>query len=45
MMGMPAVISWQAILLGAVLSTVTGIAAGVLPARRAASLLPADALR
>jgi putative ABC transport system permease protein len=45
MMAMPAVISWQAIGLGAALSAITGIAAGVIPARRAASLLPVDALR
>jgi ABC-type antimicrobial peptide transport system permease subunit len=44
-MAMPPVISWPAILLGALLSIVTGIAAGVLPARRAAALPPADALR
>jgi len=44
-MAMPAVISWQAILLGAGLPAITGIAAGVLPARPAASLLPVDALR
>jgi putative ABC transport system permease protein len=37
--------SWAAVLLGLILSTVTGLLAGVLPARRAARLPPADALR
>ncbi|ACB73610.1 ABC transporter permease [Opitutus terrae] len=36
---------WLAIALGLLLSTATGLLAGVLPARRAARLLPADALR
>jgi putative ABC transport system permease protein len=39
------VLSWKAILLGIALSAVTGLVAGVLPARRAALLQPADALR
>lgn len=39
------VFSWSAVLLGLVTSTVTGTLAGVVPARRAARLLPADALR
>jgi putative ABC transport system permease protein len=36
---------WKAALLGLVLSAATGLAAGVLPARRAARLTPAEALR
>jgi putative ABC transport system permease protein len=39
------VFSWQAILLGLAAGAVTGFLAGVLPARRAARLQPADALR
>jgi putative ABC transport system permease protein len=39
------VLSWQAILLGVVLSAVTGLGGGVVPARRAARLRPVDALR
>lgn len=39
------VFSWAAVLLGLVMSTATGLLAGVVPARRAARLLPADALR
>jgi putative ABC transport system permease protein len=39
------VFSWKAILLGLVAAAVTGLLAGVLPARRAARLQPADALR
>lgn len=39
------VFSWSAVLLGLFMSTVTGLLAGVAPARRAARLLPADALR
>lgn len=38
-------LSWRAILLGIVVSAITGLLAGVLPARRAARLDPADALR
>lgn len=37
--------SWTAILLGLLMSIATGLLAGVLPARRAARLQPADALR
>jgi putative ABC transport system permease protein len=37
--------SWGAVLVGLVASGVTGLLAGVLPARRAAQLQPADALR
>jgi putative ABC transport system permease protein len=39
------VLSWRAIVLGVVVSTLTGLLAGVLPARRAARLDPAVALR
>jgi len=39
------VFSWQAILLGLGASALTGLLAGVAPARRAARLEPADALR
>jgi putative ABC transport system permease protein len=39
------VLSWQAALLGLVVSCLVGLAAGVLPARRAAALPPAEALR
>ncbi|HSS48013.1 MAG TPA: ABC transporter permease, partial [Thermoanaerobaculia bacterium] len=39
------VFSWQAILLGLGAATLTGLLAGVAPARRAARLEPADALR
>jgi putative ABC transport system permease protein len=37
--------SWEAVLVGLVASAITGLLAGVLPARRAAQLHPADALR
>jgi putative ABC transport system permease protein len=37
--------SWEAVLVGVVASAITGLVAGVLPARRAAQLQPADALR
>jgi putative ABC transport system permease protein len=37
--------SWEAVLVGIVASAITGLLAGVLPARRAAQLHPADALR
>lgn len=40
-----AVFSWSAVLLGLLMATVTGLLAGVMPARRAAGLRPADALR
>ncbi|MPY90704.1 MAG: FtsX-like permease family protein [Luteitalea sp.] len=40
-----AVFSWSAVLLGLLMSGLTGLLAGVVPARRAARLLPADALR
>jgi putative ABC transport system permease protein len=38
-------LSWRAVLVGLVVSIVTGLLAGVLPARRAAQLDPANALR
>jgi putative ABC transport system permease protein len=44
-LALQASVSWTAALLGLVLSAATGLAAGVLPARRAAMLQPADALR
>lgn len=39
------VLSWKAILVGIAAAVVTGFLAGVVPARRAARLMPADALR
>ncbi len=45
MMNLPVVISWQALILGIVSSTVVGLAAGVFPARRAASFEPVATLR
>jgi putative ABC transport system permease protein len=44
-LGSSATLSSQAVLLGLALSLVTGLLAGVAPARRAALLHPADALR
>lgn len=44
-MALGEVLSWQAILLGLAAAAVTGLLAGVVPARRAARLQPADALR
>lgn len=44
-MALGGVFSWQAILLGLAAAAVTGLLAGVVPARRAARLQPADALR
>jgi putative ABC transport system permease protein len=43
--GLDRVVSLPAIVLGLTLAIATGLAAGVLPARRASRLLPADALR
>ncbi len=42
---LPMSISWAAVLVGLLLSAATGLAAGVLPARRAARLHPVEALR
>lgn len=39
------VVAWRAVLLALVVSAVTGVLAGVVPARRAAKLAPVDALR
>lgn len=39
------IFSWEAVLLGIALAAATGLLAGILPARRAAKLQPADALR
>jgi putative ABC transport system permease protein len=39
------IFSWQAVLIGIAASALTGFLAGVVPARRAARLAPADALR
>ena len=44
-MALGSVLSWQAILLGLTAAAVTGLLAGVVPARRAARLQPAEALR
>jgi putative ABC transport system permease protein len=44
-MKLPPVLPWEAFILGVVFSTVVGLAAGVLPARRAASLEPVETLR
>ena len=42
---MPASVSWEALVLGIVFSSIVGIAAGVFPARRAAALEPVETLR
>jgi putative ABC transport system permease protein len=42
---LPMFVSWPAVLLGLLLSVVTGVAAGFLPARRAERLHPVEALR
>jgi putative ABC transport system permease protein len=44
-LGLEAFFSWKAALLGLALSLLVGLLAGVVPARRAARLRPADALR
>ena len=44
-MKLPLVISWTAIALGVILSAAIGLAAGVIPARRAAALDPVKTLR
>jgi putative ABC transport system permease protein len=43
--GLGDIFSWNAVLLGVAASAITGLLAGVLPAKRAAELQPADALR
>lgn len=43
--GIPVAISWQAIMLGVVLSSLVGIAAGMQPAGQAAKLQPVEAMR
>ncbi len=45
MMGIPFVVSWAALVASLVISSVIGIAAGIVPARRAASLQPAQSLK
>jgi ABC-type antimicrobial peptide transport system permease subunit len=37
--------SWSAVLIGLAAAAITGLIAGVFPARRAAQLSPVDALR
>ncbi len=44
-MGIEGMVSWPAMVLSLFLAAVTGLLAGVLPARRASRLQPADALR
>ncbi|HEV8579524.1 MAG TPA: ABC transporter permease [Thermoanaerobaculia bacterium] len=44
-MALGEILSWKAILLGIAAAAVTGLLAGVVPARRAARLQPAEALR
>ncbi len=44
-MHIPAVLPWEAFILGLVSSIVIGIVAGIMPARRAALLTPVDGLR
>jgi putative ABC transport system permease protein len=43
--GVQSFFSWKAVVAGLALSALIGLAAGVLPARRAAALAPAEALR
>ncbi len=45
MMGIPFAISWQALILAILSSTIIGLLAGVFPARRAAAHQPVEALR
>lgn len=45
MMDLPLILSWQALLLGLVVSTAVGLVAGVFPARRAAAFDPVTTLR
>jgi len=44
-MELPATLSWQALVLGVVFSTLVGLIAGIVPARRAASMQPVESLR
>jgi putative ABC transport system permease protein len=44
-MKLPAVLPWEAFILGMVFSAIVGMAAGLIPARRAASLDPVETLR
>jgi len=44
-MKLPVTVPWEAFILGLVFSTVIGMAAGIIPARRAASLEPVETLR
>jgi len=45
MMGVPFTISWQALIIAVLSSTIIGFLAGIFPARRAAALQPVEALR
>jgi len=44
-MKLPVVLPWEAFILGMVFSAIVGMAAGIIPARRAASLDPVETLR
>jgi putative ABC transport system permease protein len=44
-MKLPVVLPWEAFILGIVFSAIVGMAAGIIPARRAASLDPVETLR
>jgi putative ABC transport system permease protein len=44
-MKLPVVLPWEAFILGMVFSAIVGMAAGIIPARRAASLEPVEALQ